>query len=130
MHPPGTDKVSPRDHACYVNGPLVKKSFAPYMRKSVESVLKKSGLSIGDISRFFLHQANRLLVEAFARSMNIPNSRLSMHMERYGNCSAAGTFILLGEDVRNGVVTLGSGETILMSALGAGTQVAAHIIDL
>lgn len=130
IHPPGTALALPRDHGCYVNGPLVKSSFAPVMQTAVESVLHATGKGVNDISRFFLHQANKLLVEAFATSVGIPLSKLSMHMERYGNTSAAGTLILLAEDVRNGVATLGSGEPILMSALGAGAQVAAHVIEL
>jgi 3-oxoacyl-[acyl-carrier-protein] synthase III len=42
----------------------------------------------------------------------------------------ASTLVLLADDVRDGTVKLGSGEPVLMAALGAGAQCAAHVIRL
>jgi hypothetical protein len=36
----------------------------------------------------------------------------------------------LAEDLRDGTVALGSGEPVLMAAIGAGAQCAAHVIRL
>ncbi len=130
LQAPGLPHTTAAHHAYYVDGKLVKDCFGPAMKASIECVMTKAVRRPEEIARYYLHQANKRLVESFAASMDIPEHKLAMHMERYGNTSAAGTLILLAEDVRNGVVKLGSGDLILMAAIGAGAQSAAHLIRL
>lgn len=94
------------------------------------SIVPRAGLTIPEVKRFYLHQANKRVLEAFIRQYDIPAERVPMHMERYGNMVTAGTLVLLAEDLRAGVVKLGSGEPVVMAALGAGAQSAAHVIRL
>ena len=57
---------------------------------------------------------------ALFRAAGVPLERLAMHMARYGNISAAGTLVLLAEDIESGAVELGSGQLVLFAAIGAG----------
>lgn len=125
---PGRSEVT--DSAFYVDGQLVASSFAPILRKAIDGALARAQVSLGDISRFYLHQANKRVLEAFIQETGIPAAKVPMHMERYGNMVTAGTIVLLAEDLREGKVRLGSGELVLMAALGAGAQSAAHVIRL
>ncbi|MDC0673055.1 3-oxoacyl-ACP synthase III family protein [Nannocystis radixulma] len=128
MYPPGRSLVT--DTAFYVDGQLVATCFAPYLKKAIDGALARSELGLGDIGRFYLHQANKRVLERFIAEVGIPAEKVPMHMERYGNMVSAGTLVLLAEDLRDGHVKLGSGEPILMAALGAGAQYAAHVIRL
>lgn len=128
MFPPGRSLVT--DTAFYVDGQLVASCFAPYLKKAIDGALARAELGLGDIKRFYLHQANKRVLEKFVAEVGIPLDKVPMHMERYGNMVSAGTLVLLAEDLREGHVQLGSGEPILMAALGAGAQYAAHVIRL
>jgi len=125
---PGRAELS--DSAFYVDGQLVAAAFTPFLKKAIDAALERAELPLGDIKRFYLHQANKRVLEAFVHEMGIPADRAPMHMDRYGNMVTASTLVLLADDVRDGTVKLGSGEPVLMAALGAGAQCAAHVIRL
>lgn len=125
---PGRSEVT--DSAFYVDGQLVASSFGPMLKKAIDGALERSGLTRDQIKRFYFHQANKRVLDAFIDKEGIPRDRVPMHVERYGNMVTAGTLVLLAEDMRDGNVQLGSGEPILMAALGAGAQTAAHVIRL
>jgi 3-oxoacyl-[acyl-carrier-protein] synthase III len=125
---PGRREYS--DPAFYVDGKKVATCFEPYLSRAIDGALARSGLALADIRRFYLHQANKRVLEAFIERSGIPRDRVAMHMERYGNITSAGTLVLLAEDLKAGRVQLGSGEPILMAAIGAGAQCAAHVIRL
>ncbi|MFT3772370.1 MAG: 3-oxoacyl-[acyl-carrier-protein] synthase III C-terminal domain-containing protein [Minicystis sp.] len=130
MWPAHPGRSTPADFGFFVDGQLVATCFAPYLKKAIDGALARSELGLGDIQRFYLHQANKRVLEAFIKDAGIPADRVAMHMHRYGNMVTAGTLVLLAEDLREGVVKLGSGEPILMAAIGAGAQCAAHVIRL
>jgi len=130
MWPSHTGRAERSDPAFYVDGKLVASCFEPYLRRAIDGALARSGLGIGEIERFYLHQANKRVLEAFIERAGIRPERVSMHMERYGNITSGGTLMLLAEDLASGKMTLGSGEPILMAAIGAGAQCAAHVIRL
>lgn len=125
---PGRPEFS--DPAFYVDGQLVASSFEPLLRRAIEGALTRAEVGIEDIERFYLHQSNKRILEAFVERAGIPLDRVAMHMERYGNITSAGTLVLLAEELREGKVALGSGKLILMAAIGAGAQCAAHVIRL
>jgi 3-oxoacyl-[acyl-carrier-protein] synthase III len=130
MWPAHPGRSVPGDFGFFVDGQRVASCFAPYLKRAIDGALARSELGLGDIERFYLHQANKRVLEAFIKEAGIPPERVAMHMERYGNIVTAGTLVLLAEDLREGVVKLGSGAPILMAAIGAGAQYAAHVIRL
>jgi 3-oxoacyl-[acyl-carrier-protein] synthase III len=125
---PGRPELS--DPAFYVDGQLVASCFEPLLQQAIDGALARAELGIGDIERFYLHQSNKRILEAFVQRAGIPIERVAMHMERYGNITSAGTLVLLAEELREGKVRLGSGKPVLMAAIGAGAQCAAHVIRL
>jgi 3-oxoacyl-[acyl-carrier-protein] synthase III len=130
MWPAHPGRSVPDDFAFHVDGQKVASCFAPFLRKAIDGALARAEMGLSDIKRFYLHQANKRVLEAFIADAGIPRDRVAMHMERYGNIVTAGTLVLLAEDLRDGTVALGSGEPVLMAAIGAGAQCAAHVIRL
>lgn len=125
---PGRSEVT--DFAFYVDGKLVAATFGPFLRKAMDGALEKAGVKLDEITRFYVHQANKRVLEAFVKENGIAMDRVPTHMEKYGNMVSAGTLVLLAEDLRAGNVQLGSGQLVMMAALGAGAQFAAHVIRL
>jgi 3-hydroxy-3-methylglutaryl CoA synthase len=84
---------------------------------ALESV-RKSGLQPSDIDLFIPHQANIRIVEAVAKGLDLPMSKMYVNLDRYGNTSAASVPIALAEAVNEGRVQIG--DDIVMVAFGAG----------
>ena len=63
----------------------------------VEELLEKAQIQKEEISYFFLHQANRRIIEAAAKRTGVDISRFPMNLQEYGNTSAASIPILLDE---------------------------------
>jgi 3-oxoacyl-[acyl-carrier-protein] synthase-3 len=117
-------------HAFVVDGKLVAERFPGYMQRCIEEALRPYPTLRHEVKRYYLHQANKRLVEGFAEAAGLPQERLAMHMDHYGNTSAAGTLILLAEDLAEGVVQLGSGDLVLFAAIGAGVHFGAQLVRL
>jgi 3-oxoacyl-[acyl-carrier-protein] synthase III len=130
MRPAYPGRSTLAHHAFIVNGTLVAERFPEYMQRGIEEVTKPFPHLVPDIARYYLHQANKRLVEGFAHEAKLPAERLAMHMERYGNTSAAATLILLAEDLAGGVVSLGRGDVVLFAAIGAGVHWGAQLVRL
>lgn len=130
MYPFHEGRAKVTDSAFYVDGQLVAQAFAPFMTRAIDTALSRAEAKLSDIKRFYLHQANKRVLEAFVQALGVDPDRVPMHMDRYGNMVTAGTLVLLADDLREGRVRLGSGELVLMAALGAGAQCAAHVVRL
>ena len=127
---PSHTRATVADHAFYINGPAVAEAYPFFMQKAVDEVAAIRPVPTEPISRYYLHQANKLVLDQFVASSGIPPDRVPVHVNRYGNTSAASTLILFAEDLEQGVVKLGSGELVLFAAVGAGVHYGAHLVRL
>lgn len=81
-------------------------------------VLADAGHEAEDVKWLIPHQANRRIIDAVGRRIDVPSDRVYVNVHRYGNTSAASIPIALDELNRDG--RIGSGDLILMAAFGAG----------
>jgi 3-oxoacyl-[acyl-carrier-protein] synthase-3 len=88
------------------------------MAQAAQSALKATGLSCDDIALFIPHQANIRIIEATAKRLKMPMSKVMVNIDRYGNTSAASIPIALDEAVRRRRIK--RGDYVLMDAFGAG----------
>jgi len=85
---------------------------------TIELVLDKSGMHVDDISLFLLHQANIRIIKAAAESLNIPEEKLFVNLDRYGNTSAGSIPLVIDEAYR--AARIERGDNLLMCGFGAG----------
>ena len=130
LYPPYATRTDPTHMATVVHGQQTAQLAPPLIAECVTTVLQAGGKVPTDVARFYLHQINGLLVTAVANQLELPLDRVPIHASRYGNTAAASTLILLAEDVRDGVVTLGSGEFVCFASPGAGVEYHGHLISL
>jgi len=83
-----------------------------------EEVLAEQGFTHHDIQLLIPHQANRRIIDAVGKQLEIDPAKVYKNIERYGNTSAASIPIALDECARGG--RLKSGDLVLMTAFGAG----------
>jgi len=127
---PSHTRAALADHAYYINGPAVAEAYPFFMQRAVDEVRAGAPGAAEVVVRYYLHQANLHVLSRFVASAGLPADRVPIHVDRYGNTSAASTLILFAEDLEQGVVRLGSGEVVLFAAVGAGVHYGAQLVRL
>jgi 3-oxoacyl-[acyl-carrier-protein] synthase-3 len=80
--------------------------------------LKKADLPLAAVDLFIPHQANLRINQAFAKALDLPESKVYNNIQYYGNTTAASIPLALDEAIETGVV--GAGTTVMFIGLGAG----------
>lgn len=122
----GSGSRKPIDHAAldaklhliHMAGPETFKLAVNKMVDSTDSVLSKAGLTKSDVAFLIPHQANKRIIDATARYLNLPDEKVVVNIAEYGNTSAASIPMALSETVRAGRVK--PGDVIVFVAFGGG----------
>lgn len=107
-------------------GKEVFKHAVTRMRQSAETVIERAGLTPDQIKLVIPHQANLRIIDAIADRLAVPNDRVFVNLEKYGNTSAAAVAIALDEAHRTG--RFHAGDHIVLVVFGAGLTWAAAAI--
>ncbi len=113
------------DHGVAPNSWLLEMDGKPVFKWAVRvaevtsrEVLDAAGWSPEQVDCWLLHQANVRILDAAIEALGISRERVVMHMDRYGNTSAASIPLALDETLRAGGIR--RGNHLLMSGFGAG----------
>jgi 3-oxoacyl-[acyl-carrier-protein] synthase-3 len=101
-----------------MNGRQVFKFATRVLVSSAEAVLAKSGVAIEDVDVYVPHQANVRIIDHAVAKLGIPEEKVVVNVDRYGNTSSASIPLALAEAVADGRVK--KGDTVLMTGMGAG----------
>jgi 3-oxoacyl-[acyl-carrier-protein] synthase-3 len=96
------------------------------MGESAARVIEKAGLELGDVDYLVPHQANTRIIEAAAKRIKLPMSRVKVNLNRYGNMSAASIPVALDEAVRAGEIR--KGDHVVLVGFGGGLTWGAALI--
>ncbi len=116
--PYGGANEQPGSWLVYMDGRPVFKWAVRIVEQSSRQVLEAAGLSTQQVNCWLLHQANVRILDAAIDAIDIDRERVVMHMDRYGNTSAASIPIALDETLRAGGIR--RGDHLVMSGFGAG----------
>ncbi|MFL5679389.1 MAG: beta-ketoacyl-ACP synthase III [Chloroflexota bacterium] len=116
--PPSTETIGRGEHYVRMEGNQTYRFATRTMATTAVESVRKSGLQPGDIDLFIPHQANIRIVEAVAKGLDLPMSKMYVNLDKYGNTSVASVPIALAEAVNEGRVKVG--DNIVMVAFGAG----------
>jgi 3-oxoacyl-[acyl-carrier-protein] synthase III len=92
-----------------------------------QAAMDKAGVGAHDIACAVMHQANRRILDAAAKRLDIPEDRVVVNVDRYGNTSAASIPIALDEVYRAG--RLAPGDLVLLLGFGAGFTLGAAVVQ-
>lgn len=117
-HPISEEVLHRRLHFLRMRGNETFKVAVRTMIKASLEALDQHGYRIEDVDLFIPHQANGRIVEAVSRRLGIPDEKVFVNIERYGNTSAASIPMALDEALRSGRIK--EGDLVLLVGVGAG----------
>ena len=95
---------------------------------AIQAVLDETGLSSEEIDWFVPHQANKRILDAVAKRMNIDDEKVVITVDQHANTSAASIPLALDYAVRSGRAK--PGDLILSEAMGGGFSWGASLFRL
>ncbi len=115
------------DRLVKMNGREVFKFATRVMVSSAEAILAKCGLTVDEIDVYVPHQANIRIIDHAARKLGIPEDRVVVNVDRYGNTSSGSIPLALADAHADG--RLREGARVLMTGMGAGLTWGSSIIE-
>jgi len=114
-------------HHLLMNGREVFKFATRVMVSSAEAVLEECGKSVDDIDVYVPHQANVRIIDHAARKLGIPEEKVVVNVDRYGNTSSGSIPLALADASDDG--RLKPGKLVLMTGMGAGLTWGSALIE-
>ncbi len=116
--PISAEGVARREQFMQMDGRAVFKWAIRLVEENVRQVIEHAGLPLEAIDLFVLHQANARIIEGARASLGIPEHKMAINLDRYGNTSSGSIPLALDEAWQAGRV--GPGSTIVVCGFGGG----------
>jgi len=97
------------------------------MNQASHEVLERAGVSIDDVALVVPHQANLRILNAVAKRLQVPEERVFVNVQKYGNTGSASVPLALWEAREQGRIE--PGDLVLLTAFGAGFHWAATLLQ-
>jgi len=107
-----------RMNCIHMSGREIFKLAVNVMSDTSEEVLQMAGMPKEEVRWLIPHQANTRIIKAVGKRIGIPEDRVFINVDRYGNTSAASIPVALDELERTD--QLQQGDCLLMTAFGGG----------
>jgi 3-oxoacyl-[acyl-carrier-protein] synthase-3 len=114
--PPSNQTIADKQHFVHQDGKTVFKFAVSKMADVSEQIMQRNNLTGDDVSWLVPHQANKRIIDATSRRMNLPQDKVMLNIHRYGNTTSA-TLPLCLFDYEN---QLKKGDNIVFAAFGGG----------
>lgn len=127
LMPGGGSKTTPISHESvdkglhYLKMIEANKSFKVAVNRfaeACEEAVHANNYTIKDVDIIIPHQANIRILQGMAKKLKVPEEKVYMTIEKYGNISSATVPIALDEALRDG--TIKKGSLVLLTAFGGG----------
>jgi 3-oxoacyl-[acyl-carrier-protein] synthase-3 len=123
----GSRRFEDADRLVKMNGREVFKFATRVMVSSAEAVLDECGRTVDEIDVYVPHQANKRIIDHAARKLGIPEEKVVVNVDRYGNTSSGSIPLALADAAADG--RLREGELVLMTGMGAGLTWGSALIE-
>ena len=124
LHPTSEETLKKGWHNIYQDGKSVFKYAVSEMSHVAEQIMKRNKLNEESLDYLVPHQANKRIIDATMKRLNLSPEKVLMNIEYYGNTTAA-TLPLLLKDYESKIK---KGDKLVFAAFGGGfTWGAAHL---
>jgi 3-oxoacyl-[acyl-carrier-protein] synthase-3 len=123
----GSRKFEEPDRYVKMNGREVFKFATRVMVTSAEAILDECGKTVGEVDVYVPHQANVRIIDHAARKLGIPEDRIVVNVDKYGNTSSGSIPLALADAADDG--RLEPGKLVLLTGMGAGLTWGSALID-
>lgn len=114
--PASKETVERRLHYVYQEGQAVYKFAVSRMADVGYEIMTKNGLTPDDIKWLVPHQANKRIIDATRLKMNLPEEKVMVNIEKYGNTTNGTIPLCLWEWEKQ----LHKGDNVILCAFGGG----------
>ena len=125
-HSDGVQSYSDEESRLHMKGREVFNFVQKEVPGSIQRCLYKNELELGDIGMFALHQGSKYMLTQMAKRLGIPDGKLAVNIEKYGNTVSSSVPMVL-EEVLDGVEDI-KPAPILVSGFGVGLSWATNVI--
>ena len=116
LNPPTIETVENRQHFVKQEGKQVFKFAVTKMADVSAEIMEKNNLESEDVDWLVPHQANLRIIDATAKRMGLPDEKVMINIQKYGN-TTSGTIPLCLWDYEK---QLKKGDVLILSAFGGG----------
>jgi 3-oxoacyl-[acyl-carrier-protein] synthase-3 len=120
------DTVDQRLHYVKQDGQAVFKFAVRKTEEISRRLLQRNGLDPSEIDLFVSHQANRRIITAAAERLGLPDSKVVINLDRFGNTTGATIPLALADAAADG--RLKRGDLVLLASVGAGFTVGSILL--
>ncbi len=114
--PTSQETLDNKQHTVFQDGKTVFKFAVSNMADVSDKIMKRNNLSGDDVNFLIAHQANKRIIDATAKRMELDEDKVLINIHKYGNTTSA-TLPLLMSDYEN---KLKKGDNIIFAAFGGG----------
>jgi 3-oxoacyl-[acyl-carrier-protein] synthase-3 len=126
LNPASHETVEKRMHYVKQDGQAVFKFAVRKTEEISRRVLEKTGHTADELALFVSHQANRRIIMSAADRLGLPESKVMINIEDYGNTTAATIPLALDSAIQQG--RLKKGDLVLLASVGAGFTVGSVLL--
>ena len=126
LNPSTPETVDKKMHYIYQDGPAVYKFAVRKMSEATTRVLERNGVTGADLGCFIPHQANKRIINSTSERLGLPDDRVIINIDKYGNTSAGTIPLAMETAMEEG--KLRKGDLVLLAAVGAGFTVGAALL--
>ncbi|MDQ3681492.1 MAG: ketoacyl-ACP synthase III [Bacteroidota bacterium] len=116
VRPPSAETVANKEHFVYQEGQSVFKFAVKGMADVSAELLDRNKLTGDDIAWLVPHQANKRIIDATANRMGLPQEKVMLNIQKYGNTTAATIPLCLYEWRQQ----INKGDNLVLAAFGGG----------
>ncbi len=127
-NPTTHETIDKRMHYIKMRGKELFKLAVWAMVEASTKALELGNLTLNDVDLCIPHQANGRIIDAVRELLELPEEKMFVNVEKYGNISSATMAVALDEAIRSGRVK--SGNIVLIVAFGSGLTWAGTVIRL
>jgi 3-oxoacyl-[acyl-carrier-protein] synthase-3 len=124
--PASVDTVARRLHYVKQDGQAVFKFAVRNTEEACRRILERNNVTANEIDLLVSHQANRRIILSAAEKLGVPEEKIVINIDRFGNTTAATIPLALDDAVSQG--RLKRGDLLLMVSVGAGFTVGSLLL--
>lgn len=114
--PASAETVANKKHYVFQDGQTVFKFAVSNMADVSEKIMQRNGLSNDSVHWLVPHQANKRIIDATARRMQLNEQKVMINIDRFGNTTSATLPLLLNDYEKQ----LKKGDNLVFASFGGG----------
>jgi len=122
------ERIARHENKIHMRGNETFRLAVKAMESALVNALAEAGVRQDELDLLIPHQANIRIIQALGKRLEVPDDRVYVNVDRYGNTSAATIPIAIDEARRSG--RIGPGSLVAVAAFGSGATWGAAVLRL